>query len=939
MSSFRIPLICVLLVLLLSSLAAVAQTGSPASDACGMPTGLRSTHAQNIFSQQQEDWLGEIMDKEIRSDFNVIEDPENYLQKIADRLQAQLPPSNIHYRFVIIDSPDLNSFGVVGGRIFIHRRMIAFAQNEDELAALLGHEMGHMVDHHVAIRATDWFRQLGVTSLADRQDVYKRWKQFEDNAAKLKRVNDEHREDQEQLIADRIALYALTRAGYNPERAIDFFDRLFQTQHKTGSFWSDFFGMTNPNARRLREMMKAEKPLAQNCIVSRNIDESHFAKWRESIIEAGKDAREGGTEIPGLIRKVALRSHLRNDLNHIQFSPDGKYILAQDDSNIFIATREPLASLFRIDALDAHNAQFTPDSRSVVFYDEELRVQKWDIATQKRTSIHELTVPACSEGALSPSGDVLGCIDNDFTLRIVDVANNKVLVEKKKFYVFTDFFEWYKYYIAQIVGEPVRLFDLKFSPDDHYFVAGHRDAFFAYDLKSHSEVNPSGRVRGLSRITFTFTGPDEFVGLEPYSDKAVELMRVSFPSGEKLEDFKVAADGWLSSTPNSDYLLMRPAGAYPVGIVDLKQKKITDAFKSPAFAIYGQIFAGEQNSGEVALFNTADKKIIGKLVLPDSRLARARAAAFSADGKWLAVSERSRGSLWKLDTGDRIFLAQGFDGALFENDQLITKFTKAPPNPSRVFEFDLDHNSNRKLYDSNIDAKMPNARSWQSGDLLIVLHPEKDKQNLLSGHTTLEVHDVHNNNLLWERKVHHGLPKFFYSPTALTMLISDWGAIKDAANEDPSLAKRLSNIDDKQDAYVLQAFEPQTGKLLGSILVDTGKLSFRVTAGYTAGDMVFVEDSRNRTLVYSLKTGERKGSFIGHVITASAAGDNVLIENENGSADLYDTATMQSLTHYNFPARLVDADFARDGSLMVLTSDQTVYRLKPKSQKEIATSN
>src|SRR5690242_9688118 len=150
MSSFRIPLICVLLVLLLSSLAAVAQTGSPASDACGMPTGLRSTHAQNIFSQQQEDWLGEIMDKEIRSDFNVIEDPENYLQKIADRLQAQLPPSNIHYRFVIIDSPDLNSFGVVGGRIFIHRRMIAFAQNEDELAALLGHEMGHMVDHHVA---------------------------------------------------------------------------------------------------------------------------------------------------------------------------------------------------------------------------------------------------------------------------------------------------------------------------------------------------------------------------------------------------------------------------------------------------------------------------------------------------------------------------------------------------------------------------------------------------------------------------------------------------------------------------------------------------------------------------------------------------------------------------------------------------------------------
>jgi outer membrane protein assembly factor BamB len=489
-----------------------------------------------------------------------------------------------------------------------------------------------------------------------------------------------------------------------------------------------------------------------------------------------------------------------------------------------------------------------------------------------------------------------------------------------------------------MIGEPVRLFDLKFSPDDHYFVAGHRDAFFAYDLQDHSEVHVPGRIRDLSRITFTFTGTDEFVGLETYSDKAMELVRVRFSTGQKLEDFKVGADGWLSSTPNSDYLLMRPAGMYPVGIVDLKQKKITDAFKSPAFAIYGQIFAGEQNSGEVALFNTQDKKVIGKLDLPDSRLARAKAAAFSPDGKWLAVSEGTRGSLWKLDTGDRVFLAQGFDGALFEHDELITKFAKAAPNPSRVFEFDLDHNSNKKLYDSDIDAKMPNARSWQSGDLLMVLHPEKYKQDLVSGHTTLEVHDVHNNNLLWQRKVHHGLPRFFYSPTALTMLISDWGAIKDAANEDPALAKRLSDIDNKHDAYVLQAFEPQTGKLLGSILVDTGKLSFRVTGGYTAGDMVFVEDSINRTLVYSLKTGEPKGSFIGHVITASAAGDNVLIENEDGSADLYDTATMQSLTHYNFPARLVDADFARDGSLMVLTSDQTVYQLKPKSQKEMVTS-
>ena len=83
--------------------------------------------------------------------------------------------------------------------------MVIRRLNEDELAAILGHEMGHMVDHHVVLRFTDFFRQMGVTTLGDRDDVLKRWKQFEDNARRVKHVNDEKREAEEQVIADRIA--------------------------------------------------------------------------------------------------------------------------------------------------------------------------------------------------------------------------------------------------------------------------------------------------------------------------------------------------------------------------------------------------------------------------------------------------------------------------------------------------------------------------------------------------------------------------------------------------------------------------------------------------------------------------------------------------------------------------------------------------------------
>jgi WD40 repeat protein len=914
---------------------AAAQT-SPASSECGMPRGLLSASGHNLFTEQQEEWLGEVMDKEIRSEFNVIDDPDNYLQKIADRLQAQLPPSSTHYRFVIIDSPELNSFGLVGGRIFIHRRMIAFTQNEDELATLLGHEMGHMVDHHVVLRFSDFFRQMGVTSLGDRADVLKHWKDFEDNARKIKHRHEEQREAEEQVIADRIAFYALVRAGYDPEKGIAFFDRLFQTKGKPASFWSEFFGTTNPNGKRLREMLKTERPLAQKCISKRLPEAGEFAAWQKTIIASTKSATLAKAELPGLMRKVTLQSQLRSDLFNIAFSPDGKYLLSQDQSSIFVASREPLANLFRIDAFDAHTARFSPDSHSVVFYDKELRVEKWDVASGKRTSINAVTIPECYQSELSPSGNYLGCIDEGFGLKLVEVATNTVLLERKQFYRFTSYFAWYRYYLARLSGENMRIFDMKFSPDERYFIAGHSASFAAYDLKEKTEAKLPWRIHELGRLSFTFAGPDEFDGLKYEGGNDLRLVRLKFPSGEKMDEFKVQADGWLSSTQNRDALLMRPAAAYPVGIIDLNSKKITQAFKNPAFAVYGGIYAGEQNSGEVGLFSTADSKMIGKLKLPESLLGRARTSVFSADGKWIAISQGSRGSLWNLENGQRVFLARGFNGALFENDQLITEFAKDPPHPSRVFQFDLHGSSNKRLFDVPEGAYL-HTRSWQWDDLLVSMHPENEKENLGNGHTILQVHDVHNNNVLWERRLHQGLPNLFYTPTAITMLIWDWGGIKEAAKEDENISARLAKLENKDTSYLLEALEPKTGKLLGSVLVDTGKLSFRVGAGYTAGDKMFVADTTNhRTLLYSLKTGAQQGSFIGHPVAVTQNGDKVLIQNENGIADLYDTATLQSAEHFTFPVRIVDADFAGDGSLYVLTADQNVYQLNVSKEQQRA---
>jgi hypothetical protein len=56
-----------------------------------------------------------------------------------------------------------------------------------------------------------------------------------------------------------------------------------------------------------------------------------------------------------------------SSLRRLQFSPDGRYVLAQNDSEITVLDVEPFAILFRIPTRYATDAQFTPDSGSVVF--------------------------------------------------------------------------------------------------------------------------------------------------------------------------------------------------------------------------------------------------------------------------------------------------------------------------------------------------------------------------------------------------------------------------------------------------------------------------------------------------------------------------------------------------------------------------------------------
>ena len=136
--------------------------------------------------------------------------------------------------------------------------MIAFVRNEAELAGIFGHELGHGIVRHSAIDMSKYFKEiLGVESVGDREDVYQKYNDLIDrrNTKRVKTSN--NHEDNQQLEADKIGVFSMVAAGYNPEAFSSAWDRLAETEGKTGNSFTDFFGTTRPAEKRLREILKA----------------------------------------------------------------------------------------------------------------------------------------------------------------------------------------------------------------------------------------------------------------------------------------------------------------------------------------------------------------------------------------------------------------------------------------------------------------------------------------------------------------------------------------------------------------------------------------------------------------------------------------------------------------------------------------------------------
>src|SRR5208282_2493409 len=106
--------------------------------------------SQSLMSPLQEQQIGRQIMREIRADPSYSDDPEvtDYLNALGRRLGAASPDPHQGFDFNLLFDPEINAFSLPGGFICVNSGLILTAQNESELAGVLGHEMGHVEQRH-----------------------------------------------------------------------------------------------------------------------------------------------------------------------------------------------------------------------------------------------------------------------------------------------------------------------------------------------------------------------------------------------------------------------------------------------------------------------------------------------------------------------------------------------------------------------------------------------------------------------------------------------------------------------------------------------------------------------------------------------------------------------------------------------------------------------
>lgn len=313
--------------------------------------------------------MGKEADPEIVAEYGLYDDTDlaTLVNEIGQSLAKTSQRPQLAYTFRLVDSPIVNAFALPGGYVYMTRGILAHFNSQDELAGVLGHEIGHVVARHGAEQMS---RQqlaglgLGVGALVS--EHFARYAQYAGAGLNLLLLS--YSRDQESE-SDMLGVEYSTKVGYNAHRMAEFFGTLKRMSAQGGQSLPGFLSThPDPGDREVRVDALADEWQKKVVYQPRGVTRYDYLKRIDGIVY-GDDPRQGYVD-----GQVFYHPTLR-----FQFPIPKGWQLANSASTIMMIDPEKKAAvkltLGKGDSPGAVADDFVSKSKATVRHREERTIQ------------------------------------------------------------------------------------------------------------------------------------------------------------------------------------------------------------------------------------------------------------------------------------------------------------------------------------------------------------------------------------------------------------------------------------------------------------------------------------------------------------------------------------------------------------------------------------
>ncbi len=221
---------------------------------------------------------------------------QRYVNRIGEDLASYSEFPDLDFQFFVLNDDTVNAFALPGGYIYISRGLIALAEDEAEVAGVIGHEIGHVTARHSAQRySAAMATNIGLSAVGILGQVLGAPAGVGNAVSFGAQAALQSYSRGQELEADRLGARYMVRAGYDPSALTDFFAKLDaqgKLEAKKAGRTGDGFNIMSTHPRTTDRIQQAAELAARNRPQNPKRNRDPFLAQVDGVL-FGKDPREG----------------------------------------------------------------------------------------------------------------------------------------------------------------------------------------------------------------------------------------------------------------------------------------------------------------------------------------------------------------------------------------------------------------------------------------------------------------------------------------------------------------------------------------------------------------------------------------------------------------------------------------------------------------------